>query len=433
MKFGTAKEIITPIFPTRIACYNDFTSDFYAIHDDVFVRCLVIDDGNEKAVIMALDLLFHDRSLNDAIENYANEKYGVKKSAVVLSYTHAHTAPAVKGYNPGAEYEEYEAFLLDRTKACLDRAMCAMFEGTLEYGAFDADFNISRRGKRNGKIANAPNFNYEHDTQFSVICVSDTNGEVRSIIMNYACHHTFYPELLTISGEFPARVCQRLDALYYGCTAMFLQSAGGDVRPKPTAKKVDPESTTFVWPWESFDFKRLDGFTESICDDVSAFIESGKLNKQNLSIDSDSFEINLEMNPQPLEYFTKMHETYGNETHPMANNADFIANGGYKTLKNVLPVHCQAIRLSDRLYIATIGGEPCHGVKKAIVSAFDGNDVFFIGYTDACAYLVDDFVLNEGGYEPTSHLEYRLIGPFKPGLDEKYISCFKKSFNTIKK
>ena len=52
MKFGTAKEIITPTFPTRIACYSDFTSDFSAIHDDVFVRCLVIDDGNEKVVIM---------------------------------------------------------------------------------------------------------------------------------------------------------------------------------------------------------------------------------------------------------------------------------------------------------------------------------------------------------------------------------------------
>lgn len=432
MKFGTAKEIITPTFPTRIACYSDFTSDFSAIHDDVFVRCLVIDDGNEKTVIMGLDLLFHDRSLNDAIENYANEKYGVKKSAVVLSYTHAHTAPAVKGYNPGAEYDEYEAFLLDRTKTCLDRAMCAMFDGTLEYGAFDADFNISRRGKKNGKIANAPNFNYEHDTQFSVICVRDTNGDVRSIIMNYACHPTFYPELLTISGEFPARVCQRLDTLYYGCTSMFLQSAGGDVRPRPTAKKVDLKSTTFVWPWENFDFKKLDGFAKSICDDVSSFIENGKLSKQELSIDSDSFDIKLEMAPQPLEYFTKKHEAFGDAVHPEANNAAFIANGGYETLKNFLPVHCQIIRLSDSLYIAAIGGEPCYGVKKAIVSAFEGKDVFFIGYTDACAYLVDDFVLDEGGYEPTCHLEYCLIGPFKPGLDEKYTSCFNKSFNKIK-
>ena len=108
MRFGTAKDIITPVRPMKLACSGgDFEHNFYAIHDDV---------------------------------------YGFWPGSVIVTYTHAHTAPAAKGYNPGAHDEAYEAFLLERSKACLDRAMCALAEETLECGTFDAGYNISRRG-----------------------------------------------------------------------------------------------------------------------------------------------------------------------------------------------------------------------------------------------------------------------------------------------
>ena len=83
------------------------------------------------------------------------------------------------------------------------------------------------------------------------------------------------------------------------------------------------------------------------------------------------------------------------------------------------------------MYIATVGGEPCFGVKKAVIKAFGKNKVCFIGYTDDCAYLVDDRVLSEGGYEPECFIEYNLKGPFKSGLDEKYTNGFADSFERI--
>ena len=115
------------------------------------------------------------------------------------------------------------------------------------------------------------------------------------------------------------------------------------------------------------------------------------------------------------------------------SNAYNIVNGGYDKLPKSMPLHCQAVRLSENLYIATVGGEPCFGVKKAAVSAFGGKDVCFIGYTDACAYIVDDRVLSEGGYEPTCHNEYGHIGPFKAGLDKLYKDNFKAAFDKISK
>ena len=79
MRFGTGKDIIPPVAPMNVACSGVFDKHFQWVHDDVYVRCLVLDDGKEKAVLMAFDLLFHDRNKN---KTYAvqRERRGVKKA-----------------------------------------------------------------------------------------------------------------------------------------------------------------------------------------------------------------------------------------------------------------------------------------------------------------------------------------------------------------
>jgi len=341
MRFGTSKEIITPTAPMKLACPGgNFDLNFEDIHDDVYVRCLAMDDGKHKTVFMAYDLLFHDRSLNDAIEIYAYEKYRIKPSAVIISYTHAHTSPASPGYNPGAHDDAYEAFLLERSKSCLDRALCAMFEGTLEYGNFNADYNVSRRGIVDGEFANVPNLDYEHDTKMNVMCVRDKKGNIRSILMNYACHPVFYPAKRTICGEFPARLCQYMDMKYYGCTSLFFQSAGGDVRPRPTINlKANKED--FQWN-TNLGFNGVDSFAKCISDGVSSFVDCGVLKKVNLDIKSENFEIELPMDPASIEYFEEQYElSVGDLPNPIKNNVEFIVNGGYDKLEKSLFLHCQ--------------------------------------------------------------------------------------------
>ncbi len=428
MKFGISKDIITPILPTRLACPQyDRDKAFADVHDDIFVRTLVLDDGSEKIVLMSFDLLFHDRVLNQTIETYAMEKYGVNPASIIISYTHAHTAPAVIGYNPGFHSDEYEEFLLTRAKNCLDRAMCTMGEGTLEYGTFDADFNISRRGEVDGKFISIPNVDYPHDTEFSVMCVRDMENNIRAIMMNYACHPVFYPTSRAVSGEFPARLCQYVDMMHYGCVSMFFQSAGGDVRPSTSA---DLENMRWKSPMT---FADIDVFARNIADTVGGFVRNGGCKKLSLSIASDSFEIKLPMEPESIEYFKNYLCDCGDDmTNPNCVNADIIANGGYEKLEKSVVLHCQTVRVSDDLYITAMGGEPCFGVKQAVKAAFGGKSVLFIGYTDSCAYVVDDKILSEGGYEPTCHLEYGLIGPFKPGLDRLYLESFESSYTRIK-
>ena len=120
--FGTAKDIITPPFNMILACARGNTDNYEYVHDDVFVRCLAMSDGENKTVLMSFDFLFHERSLNNELASYAKEKYGVEPSAFIVGATHDHIGPSARGYSQCFANEEYEEFLLDRAKKCLDRA-----------------------------------------------------------------------------------------------------------------------------------------------------------------------------------------------------------------------------------------------------------------------------------------------------------------------
>jgi hypothetical protein len=393
----------------------------------VYVRCLVLDDGKEKAVLMAFDLLFHERQLNDRIAAYAKAAYGINPDGVVISYSHAHTAPATKGYNAGHDDPAYEEMLFDRAKTCLDRAMCSLVDGTMEYTTFDADFNISRRGQENGVFRIRPSLTYPRDREFWVFVLKDMGGNIRSIVTNYACHPVFYPAKDGISAEFPGRLCQLLDAKYYGCTSLFFQSTAGDVRPRGT---LDAEKMVFRNDTTFDDVEQMaQGMFEAVCGAIC----SNDFQKAELSLAADAFTVELPIDGKPRGWFEeKMQAMEKDRDNPDRVSALYIARGGYETLADSLFLHCQTIRLTEDLYIATVGGEPCFGVKNAVKKAFGDKAVCFIGYTDSCAYIVNDRMIAEGGYEPNSYLEYCLKGPFKPGVDAIYENGFAASLKRLK-
>ena len=417
-----------------LVCTGVYDKPYTEIHDDLYVRCVVMDDGNTKAVLMSFDLIFHDRSLNNEIARYAKEKHGIEPSSVIVTHTHSHTTPATPNYNrynPLTYNEAFERLLIERAKATLDRAVRTMFEGRLEYGSFDADFNISRRGMVNGKRKICPDFDYECDKEFFLMRLTDCEGNIRAIVCNYPCHPVFYPATDKISGEFPGRLSSLLEAEYYGAIALYTQSSAGDVRPRTTVGYREDGSPKF----KKLNFSAVDEFAKSMFESVCAFLGGGAFKTIELSLKSDEFTVELPIEPAPLSAFReklefeKKHNAPGNADWLNAEHALF---GGYDDLPESVILHCQTLRISENLYVATVGGEPCFGVKKIISSAFGENDVCFIGYTDDCAYIVDDQVLSEGGYEPECFIEYNLKGPFKSGLDEKFKNAFDASFKRVK-
>ncbi|MCE5241406.1 hypothetical protein LLH23_23320 [bacterium] len=417
MRFGVARDLITPPFMMNMAGYGTRRDrGFETIHDDLFVRALTLDDGRRRAALLTFDALFHERSFTDRLAAYAREKHGVPPELLVVSWTHSHAGPATADYDPGQESPEYEAFLWERTIACLDRAFLNSFTGRLSVGSVEGDWGMSRRKCVDGKFVNAPNYTADHDRKMDLLRLHSADGAERAVMLVWSCHPVTMGARMNLSGEFPGRLCQLVEAGMYGTQCLFFQSAGGDSRPSIVAAGDT---------WRTGDFSDVDQMGHAMAEAVQGALRDAPFAPVEFSLAGRSFVVNLDTETYPREFF-----------EPYAANTDATSHrvwaqwtlDHYDTSEPVLPLHCGLIRLGDGLFVAHMGGEVTYEVKQVVAAALAPARVIFIGYTDDCAYIPGDRIIAEGGYEAEgSVVEYCLKGAIKPGVNAKVTEAFQEA------
>ncbi|MBR5507986.1 MAG: hypothetical protein IKV88_08075, partial [Clostridia bacterium] len=95
LKVGFYEKNITPplgchipgFFVPRIA--DDVLADLYA-------RAVVIDNGEEKIAMLALDMVGIDKHISSGIIDRVNEFTGIKKENILVCATHLHTGAPMK-------------------------------------------------------------------------------------------------------------------------------------------------------------------------------------------------------------------------------------------------------------------------------------------------------------------------------------------------
>ena len=439
VRFGVAKELITPCIPTTLMGFGSvFGKPFQNIHDDLYVRTLILQDSAEnQLVLISVDLCFHDESLTESLRGYAREKYHVSHDNLLVIYTHTHFGPAVKGYDFNFWKPAYEEFLFTRISQCLDRAYLNRYEGHLSYGTAEGRWNISRRRKIDGLIKFAPDPEGETDNHIDILKFSDKAGNIKALLVNYACHPSNLKERLTISSEYPGRLCQILEQKYYGCTALFFQGAGADskLRIGADGNKFNPIS-----------YENCDQVAAEMAEKINELLRSDRLLPLDLEIGSKLFKIRVPLETYPKEFFEKASETHSGQpgvrfdkTHLTDNCPDLLlwacADEVIEhddTLPDKIVLNCGVVRLNPDFYIFTVGGEPCSDVKKVLSKVIPGKKRLFFGYSDAIAYVPSDKIIAEGGYEAEGSVtEYRLKGRIAPGIDELLIEYFTNAVKAL--
>lgn len=92
MKTGFCRKKITPPLGTPIIGYykERLTSD---VIDDLYTRVAAFDDGETKAVVVAVDLCLLGKDSCDLFRKTISEFCGVAEDAVFISCNHTHTGP----------------------------------------------------------------------------------------------------------------------------------------------------------------------------------------------------------------------------------------------------------------------------------------------------------------------------------------------------
>lgn len=417
MQFGIAKEIITPDVLTHMGGYGSRYGKFFqGIHDDLYVKVLLLDDGNTKVILISLDLVFHDYALTERFKDYVKSKYNVSEDNLVISYTHTHAGPAVASFDLDQASEEYETFLYQRIESCIDRAFINTFDGRIAFCTIEGDWNINRRKEVDGSIHMWPNPEGVKDNTLNLLKICDNEDHIKALVLNYSCHPVTLSDTLFLSSEYPGRICQLLDSMFYGNTSIFFQGAGANARPKITVSGNAFKRCTF---------DEVDDMATVIANNVQKAIYRGKFEDMELGLAAKQFVIPLDIESYPKE---KLQEMYEQSREDLLKNVLAEILRDYDKTEDVVYLHAGIVKLNNNSYIAFMCGEVCYEVKCNVIKVFEDKKVIFIGYGDDIGYIPDDKIIREGGYEgESSAIGFRLKGRFKEGIDKRIFDAYKEN------
>ena len=187
------------------------------IHDELYARCLVLDDGATRLALVVVDSLGVPRHVLDEAKRQAERHTGIPAHRILISATHTHSATSALGdrWSP-AEYEQrgaldaYQAFLATRIADGIRRAVAHLQPAQVGWGRGalpDEVFNRRWFMKAGPHLANpfggtdrvqmnprvgSPDLLEPAgptDPEIAVLAVRTTAGAPIAILANYSLHY----------------------------------------------------------------------------------------------------------------------------------------------------------------------------------------------------------------------------------------------------
>lgn len=410
MKIGFSKEKINPPLPIQL---GGFAVERISnkIHDDLYVKVMVIDDSEVFKGIVLFDLLAIDHLLLEKLSEELSKEY-IDLDNFIVGVTHTHSGPmgTVDTKNStslmygkdeifGPVNEAYIQQLVVQTVACIKGAIKNSEECVIKKISYD-EFNVGRN--RNSE---------ELQGDSRVIAFEILGENSKNLFINYACHPTVLNYTnLEVSADYPGSISKHLENDYD--VVLFTNGACGDI------------STRFTRKGSGYD--EVERYGE-------CFVEHLKT-KNKVDVKNEGFTIEnhtvkmITKMPLPLE------ETIRNieETKQKVNdakakgitgkelrlieslhegaNADYVYSKYYNNIKET-EIRVTLIDFCGQIFI-TIPGEIFSELTNSLR---EKEDIGIVGYTNG--YLM--YITNENAY--SSRWYEALSSPFEKGQGEYLI------------
>jgi hypothetical protein len=118
------------------------------IHDELHVRCLVLDDGDTKLALVVCDLLGINRVVSDEARKQIAERYGIPRERVMICATHTHSASSALGEDSrklDQQLDDYQQFVAQRIADGVARAINNLRPAQVAFGTAKAPQHVFNR------------------------------------------------------------------------------------------------------------------------------------------------------------------------------------------------------------------------------------------------------------------------------------------------
>lgn len=252
---GFAEVDITPPLGThKIGWLKDLVST--EIRDPLFARVAVFTTGQERVAFVQLDTLFVAWPEVAAIRQRVTQQYGFPGQHVMVTATHNHAGPAVTHAGDVPKDVAYADWLVSKVVEAFGRALAGLDEAEMGWGrCFEWNVAHNRRVvmrdgtvRTHGTFADLDALCLEGpvDPELAVIAVRSTRGELRGLIVNFACHPTHYGGDTILSAGFPGTLAQEIklcangSAPGNGPVTLFLNGACGNLHTTDPRTGANP-------------------------------------------------------------------------------------------------------------------------------------------------------------------------------------------------
>lgn len=238
---GAAKVDITP----PVGCWlegipRDQPSN--AIHDPLYARALVIEQGMERICLVTCDLIGMTNEYAHDVRTRIAEAIGSQWERVIVACSHNHSGPMMLAlFDPVERIDrQYQRTLAERLVQVSQEAAARLQPAQLGVGR-GQETTISqyrRLWTRDGRIV----MNWEEfpadqivgpaeegDPELGVVRIDALDDGTIAVIFNYACHPNSLPgDNFTITADFPGYAADMVERALGGI-ALFTNGAQGSV------------------------------------------------------------------------------------------------------------------------------------------------------------------------------------------------------------
>lgn len=415
MKAGFARVKINPAVGTRMTGFGrrDREQPCTGIHDDIYVRALYLEHEGKEALIMGFDLLFFSRDEADRFKGAIGRYLDLRPSEILLNTSHSHAGPKVGTwlYDPPSDLfylQELEYGLVEAARS----AKASAVEATLHAGMTKSALPLNRRAYlSDGKVDRTmrPNPDMPVCDALPVCLVKSKGGEPVCLLFSVSCHPSTIstPE---ISAEWPGVAMRLLDEHLGKTASLFLQGTGGDAKPSV----MNGGNRFRPGKWEDVEISG-----KMVADEVKDLLG----NLVNVEPDLHRYAVESSWRLEPVrnrKWFEAVRNDPGADrtTKLWAEENLAVLDRGY-TIPDTVPVTIHGIKLGDGLRLVGLEGEAVGELGLLVLDLYREGVTFPMGYTDgAQAYLPNDRMLDEGGYEVVSFYEYRRPAGFAKGIEK---------------
>jgi neutral ceramidase len=251
LRAGAARISITPPANASLPMggYGSRTEGFRGIHDDIYVRAIVIDDGASQAALVTWELLFVPEAVWSELSERIATETGIRPDHLLLSAVHNHGAPNSGGGSgpvtagTAAYLKTVEDAAVQAVRHAKERLQPARFG----IGTGTADINVNRRELFPGRgLWLGFNEAGPTDKTVTVLRFDDLEGKPIALWINYPVHAVVMgPDNYQVTGDLAGATSRFVEQHYRGADRP-RSDAGPRLRIRPE-EKADDEGAVAVW------------------------------------------------------------------------------------------------------------------------------------------------------------------------------------------